>query len=175
MKRRTLSTAATALALLAALALASPAAAQQTAPKPDQWETSLVQIVFLIADREGSSSLDDLPENLRPAVEDIRGFLPFKQYKMLDSGVMRTDRHAILLIDGPKDVDYEVEVRLGPSDGPRRNIQGLRVVEKHDSGKALRQLMESSFSAEIGETVVVGTSKLNGSGQALIALLTLLP
>jgi hypothetical protein len=155
--------------------LIGPAFAQQPAPRPDARETVLVQVIFLTADREGSTALSDLPANVSKAVEDIRDFLPYKKYALLDSAVMRTDGRAAILIDGPKEVDYEVQLRLGRELNGRRNVENFVVLEKHESGKVLRQLMDSSFSAALKETVVVGTSKLNGSGQALIALLTLLP
>ena len=37
------------------------------------------------------------------------------------------------------------------------------------------RLINSSFKIHVGETIVVGTSKLNGGGKALVALLTVVP
>ena len=37
---------------------------------------------------------------------------------------------------------------------------------------AIRWLMDTTFAMRIGETVVVGTSKLNGGSEALVVLLT---
>ena len=36
-------------------------------------------------------------------------------------------------------------------------------------------VIATSFTVSVGETIVVGTSKLNGSGQALIVLFTAMP
>jgi hypothetical protein len=36
-------------------------------------------------------------------------------------------------------------------------------------------VIDTSFTMDVGETVVVGTSRLKGNGKALIALLTAVP
>ncbi len=38
-----------------------------------------------------------------------------------------------------------------------------------------RSVIDTNFSMEIGETVVVGTSRIRGGDKALIALLTAVP
>ncbi len=38
-----------------------------------------------------------------------------------------------------------------------------------------KTLLSSSFAAEVGQTVVVGTSRLNGGDEAMIVLFTALP
>ena len=38
-----------------------------------------------------------------------------------------------------------------------------------------RSIMNTSFTMDLGETVVVGTSRLSGNSKALIALLTAVP
>jgi hypothetical protein len=38
-----------------------------------------------------------------------------------------------------------------------------------------RAMMDTSFAMDVGETVVVGTSRLRGNSRALIALLTAVP
>ena len=40
---------------------------------------------------------------------------------------------------------------------------------------ASKLVMSSSFSADVGQTVVVGTSRLNGGDEALMVLFTALP
>jgi hypothetical protein len=39
-------------------------------------------------------------------------------------------------------------------------------------GVATRKVIDTTFSMNVGETVVVGTSKLNGGEEALVVLLT---
>jgi hypothetical protein len=46
--------------------------------------------------------------------------------------------------------------------------------DKFERGRA-RSIMNTSFTMDIGETVVVGTSRLKGNSKALIALLTAVP
>jgi len=39
-------------------------------------------------------------------------------------------------------------------------------------GVTHRKVMDTTFSMDVGETAVVGTSKLNGGDEALVVLLT---
>ena len=52
-------------------------------------DTRLVQINLLAASKTGSSELSDLPANTRKAIEDIKDFLPFKSYRILDTSLVR--------------------------------------------------------------------------------------
>ncbi len=54
-----------------------------------------------------------------------------------------------------------------------RRIADLKQASAASSTKAAgRAVIDTSFRMDDGETVVVGTSKVKGSGKALIALLT---
>jgi hypothetical protein len=48
----------------------------------------------------------------------------------------------------------------------------LRHSTRTAEGVATREVIDSTFSMNVGETVVVGTSKLNGGEEALVVLLT---
>jgi hypothetical protein len=53
-----------------------------------------------------------------------------------------------------------------------------RQVERRVAAQARagnRPVINTSFSMDVGETVVVGTSRLSGNSKALIALLTAVP
>ena len=52
--------------------------------------------------------------------------------------------------------------------GGRGSTQSLRTVR-------VRPMIDTSFTMDVGETVVVGTSRIAGGDKALIALLTAVP
>ena len=43
---------------------------------------------------------------------------------------------------------------------------------RDESGPHERRILDTTFSMQVGETLVVGTSKLNGDDRALVVLLT---
>lgn len=186
----------------------APAAAQDEVP-----DTKLVQINLLAASKAGTNELSDLPANTRKAIEDIRDFLPFKSYRLLDTSLVRVlvPSHrgspgrgpSKTFMRGPDDTKLEImmSMTLGETDSevfvgrfevspsvmdrlravtlpPEQSGQGdtsapmvAPRADLIDSGS----LISTSFTAEIGQTVVVGSSRLNGGDDALIVLFTALP
>jgi hypothetical protein len=175
-----------------------------------------------------------VPAAARKALTDVKDFLPYKGYRLLDSQwTLCCGRSAIVTrLRGPEDQDYAVE--LNPSNAgngkwsvhfslwePRtidrnssstadleqqqadleKQIEALRKTntDNHPELTTLqmrliavrreleaqrggqrrsmvapgmsRAVIDTSFTMEVGETVVVGTSRLKGD-KALIALLT---
>jgi hypothetical protein len=51
----------------------------------------------------------------------------------------------------------------------------VRPVSPRRAPSASRSIIDTSFAMDVGETVVVGTSRLKGNSRALIALLTAVP
>ena len=188
-------------AALVALVLLAPVAhaiAQTAPPAPPPPKSYLLQVALLVGDRQGPTSLDELPANTRKAVQDVREFLPFQSYRLVDVAVLRSSGEGHARINGPGGEDYEVAFSF---DRVLDDSQELRVrhfavrdrtplpeladVEATSAEaaaayakarqQASRSLIGTSFSVEVGETIVVGTSKLNGDGRALIVLLTAIP
>ena len=52
-------------------------------------------------------------------------------------------------------------------------LMAQKMVKGHEVGQV--HLLGTTFSMKVGETVVVGTSKLNGGSEALVVLLTATP
>ena len=175
------------LALVAlALSLAAlPAAAQQ------ERVSHLVQISLLAAAKTGPSDLADLPENTRQAIEDVRRFLPFKSYRLLDTALIRTNRGARTMLTGPDGREFQAIFSIDPQAAGELLVRSFELVEKvplpappaagssgaraAPASPASRLSLSSSFAAEIGQTVVVGTSRLDGGDQALMVLFTAMP
>ena len=177
------------------LSLAALPAVAQPPPPP----TYLIQVSLLAASKTGPNELADMPANTRQAIEDVRQFLPFKSYRLLDTALVRTDRGARTTLTGPDDREFRaafsfnnqhvVAQRMEKAD--KLLVQQFELVEKYELlpsllvaggergaapvSPASRPVLSSSFAAEIGQTVVVGTSRLNGGDEALIVLFTALP
>jgi hypothetical protein len=249
-----------ALASIAAIPLTMPVAAQQRgrgmlpaqrravavpvavpddgSPRPQAFSVSLV-----LGDMQAVSGPDNVPAAARRALTDVKDFLPYKAYRLLDSQwtlccgrpEMGSSR-IVSRLRGPDDQDYSIELdprnagngkwsvhfslwepraeRIETAVTPMRSLEQQRVELEHQLAELrktngdshpdvvrLRRRLESldsqsvesrrddfarrtltasmprravidtSFTMDVGETVVVGTSRLKGD-KALIALLT---
>jgi hypothetical protein len=221
-------------------------------------------VVLVLGDIQGAAAADDVPLAARKALTDMRDFLPFKSYKLLDAAwVMCCGQLPETLtqaLRGPEDQEYELKLSTSRSGGAqvfvrfalfnhaptreagadshsassrttarriadltdRRELLEKQIQEarkKVDIGIAaggdipkmeleLRRvtreiadltaqleetrrpsargtpvaarmarsaIIDTSFAMDVGETVVVGTSRLKGGSRALIALLTAVP
>ena len=214
-------------------------------------------VVLVLADLKGAPGEDDVPPAARKALLDMKEFLPYRWYRLVDAswilccGNGRTTNR----LRGPEDRDYELELTTQPADQSRLNVQfslhdvadaddespsarsrnrsiaeleravadaktrletaraklapshpdlirlqaelqtaETRLAEAHaaessadrkpaadraararTAGMRPRSIMSTSFTMSLGETVVVGTSRLSGNSKALIALLTAVP
>jgi hypothetical protein len=245
-------------------AFAQPASAMPKKPTPEPVSQGkltpepVIQgfgVVLLLGDTQASSSPDNVPISARKALSDMRDFLPYKSYQVLDvqwtrcCGSPTTSR-----LRGADDQDYELQVRSNPaadgrlfvqfllrepgtgdtldkglSDSHPRSLEAKAEVQKElfmlerelsdlsvqkekaaamvpiggmspeeakrisaqhtlvarriaELRKAVntsapvkregRTVIDTSFGMDVGETVVVGTSRLKGGNRALIAILT---
>jgi hypothetical protein len=155
-------------------------------------------------DGDGKSDVVDanrfegLPRSVRKALEDLGDFLPYRGYKLMDTVLIRTSTRAISAMKGPGGREFSVELRFrpgGPGDETPIVVQGFEVVDKtivpgsstevedpsgvtHRSGMASARpkvIIATSFGMEVGETLVVGSSRLNGGETALVMLVTAMP
>ena len=192
------------IALIAVLVVANGVAGLATAQEPAP-ETRLIQINLLAASKSGDSDLSDLPANTRKAIEDIKDFLPFKSYRILDTSLVRAmvqedrSRPAETYISGPEGEKLQVSVSMTAEKGgtevlvhhfevtpsmrdrffavtPEQQIDpnAPAVAPRADLLDA-GPFISTSFTAKVGQTVVVGSSRLNGGDEAMIVLFTALP
>jgi hypothetical protein len=229
-------------------------------------------VVLVLGDIQGASTTDDVPPAARKALADMRDFLPFKAYRLLDAAWMMCcgqqsssgwGSSQSMVLRGPDESEYELklstsraengrvfvrfsllgggtssevsietaashlsrtttrkiadlkdqasllekqiqeakrkaEVGVAPaSEVPKlevelrrtnREIEDLsaRVAESTArtnrssarasvAPRARTAIIDTTFTMDVGETVVVGTSRLKGGAKALIALLTAVP
>ncbi len=211
-------------------------------------------VVLVQGDLQAVSATDDVPPAARKALADMRDFLPYKSYKLLDAawvlccsghGYPRTIGDVVTQLKGPEDREYELTLSASAMESPRVNVRfflrdvsspppgskpakedeaeiqeaktkiaelevqratlrqkynadhpnvrradselaaARRRLESLERGErtpggprqraAGRGVIDTNFSMDVGETVVVGTSRLRGGSRALIALLTAVP
>jgi hypothetical protein len=157
--------------------------------------TQSFQVLLLAAGAKTGNSGLEVPANAQKALDDVKGFLPFKNYRLLDAVWMRAtqDRLASGRLSVGGGADYEVRLRFRNVGNPKdRNlfVDVFDLIENPGTpkppsaeefgGKAIappanRALIDTSFGLKGGETIVVGTSKVDGAEEALVVLLTAVP
>ena len=156
-------------------------------------ESYMFQTVMLVGSTEGKSDLSGVPANVVEALEDVMQFLPYKNCRLIDASLLRSNGEARGLLKGPDGRDFELmfEFREDQSDSGTLQIRGFgidtlvaqpqdRMITENGKTKiehgppqwVRRNVIATSFTIKVGETIVVGTSKLNGTGEALIVLFT---
>jgi hypothetical protein len=179
----------TALPLAASDAEAPEAPASTPAPSPQPsphgGRTQLFQVILLRGATSGPEELVGLPKNAEKAIHDVRDFLPFKSYKLLDSGLVRIEEgmEGAVRLDGIAPQQYDVRVAWQEK-GAKLSIWHFAVMPVRAKAttplgpgvapEAERPLITTAFSIDVGETIVVGSSKLGGN-QALVILFTAVP
>jgi len=147
------------------------------------------QLVLLLADNATPAVTENVPVKAQKALKDLQDFLPYKSYHLVDMAWLRTSWEASSQITGPKGETYTVDLIVQPTSGPgeRLIVQQFQITEvalmpppgaspgSSPSPRAIRKLLSSTFGMDLGETVVVGTAKMDGPGKALIVLLSALP
>ena len=229
------------LMIVALLLVTTPAWPQPpgTAPASPQTPASSAlqgfSIVLVLGDVQDGAPADNIPAAARAALADLKDFLPYRSYRVLDTAwvlASSATRQAVSSrLQGPDEQGYEItldrmpvgvsSLQVGfemrdPSGNPDRRsaadrgvrlrkqlaqlaeqlrraeaaqnrgeIDGLRqrIIETEFEIDALQEketryapgaatLIDTSFTMSLGETVVVGTSRMRGGSKALIVLLT---
>jgi hypothetical protein len=205
-------------------------------------------VVLVLGDVQGGAVVDTIPPAARKALADLKDFLPYKSYRLLDSGWILGSSHVWQRLRGPDEQEYElylaasapegvdakalrIEFTLREPEMPRpnwvstdaetvirarmaeqlveervkaeqelaaaqekygeqhpevqkrrarvgdlsRQVSDMEMKARALGKRSSGQIINTSFSMDAGETVVVGTSRLRGGDKALIALLTAVP
>ena len=234
-----------------------PGQARPSTPPPQQGQRddsrSRLQpqgfsVVLVLADLTTATAQDDVPPAARRALADMKDFLPYKSYKLLDAAWLlgQGNSGGVTRLRGPEEQEYELRLSAYPvpssngrvqvqfslrdggvehvdtavtRDNERRTTTEMEVKareaeldrlqrelddakKRNDTSQVrslerriasvrdamaltrsaqnrkstpARAIMDTSFAMDVGETVVVGTSRLRGNSRALIALLTAVP
>jgi hypothetical protein len=241
---------AVAYAALASSAYAQTAGAASPEAKPSPGSVPVPQgfsVVLVLGEGQSTTIADNVPQAARKALADMRDFLPYRGYRLLDAQWILGSQRSSTRLRGPEDQDYQLTLRTVQQAGGRvavtfvlqepgsapamlavreadevaarraeqaelqarldkmqNELAAMRAQlgEKHatvlrtaNEIEALKQrvagfeaasirprialdgrgVIDTSFTMDIGETVVVGTSRVRGGDKALIALLTAVP
>ena len=156
-----------------AMLYARQGTAQGAASKPSTANVSLRRFVFTLAmgDMLTTAGSTFTPAAAR-ALADLKDFLPYKRYTLLDTiyqiGPSGPSSQMKGIDDGSK---YELITQGQAHAVPNKTSLRvhLRTVATQDRPPAF--LIDTSFELELGETVVVGTSRIDGN-RALLLLVT---
>ena len=179
---------------------ASPKPAAEAIPRaPVKVEGASPQgysVVLVLGDMQGTSATDgNVPAAARKALADMKDFLPYKSYRLLDAQWILGSQKTISRLRGANDQEYELTLRgiqisggklnvtfrlaepgallaVKPSPDAESREKGTREAAlKEATIRAAHAVIDTTFAMDVGETVVVGTSRVAGE-KALIALLT---
>lgn len=149
--------------VLLACALASTAHAQQPA------QVRGFSVVLLLGEQQGSVPAEGLSPSALRAIADIKEFLPYKGYRVLDTQWVAGSipGSSAGLIRSLDNITLHFQIETWPA--------GVKFRLGTGTGSA-NTLLENSFAIKPGETVVVGTSRVVASrpqgDSAMIVLLT---
>jgi hypothetical protein len=229
------------LATVITLAASTSVAAQPAPVKVAPASAEGYSVVLVLGDVQNASAGDNnVPPAARKALGDMKDFLPYKSYRLLDAQWILGSQRTVSRLRGANDQEYELTLRgvaiaggklsvnfrlaepspivgvkpaadadsragrrasledalraaeaeaerLRTSSGEKRaetvaaSREKIAAIQKElEQEKALRDaasrvggrsIIDTSFTMDVGETVVVGTSRVAGD-KALIALLT---
>jgi len=152
---------------------------------------SAFSLVLVVGEMQGTTS-NDVPEAARKALDELKAFLPFKSYRLYDSGVIGAPSEnygATLRLRGQEvrgQAAQLFEVTMARQrNSPTLDVAMREVATVQNIGSTAKttaataeswanSLMSASVRLRSGETVVVGTSRIKGD-TALVLLITGLP
>jgi hypothetical protein len=145
-----------------------------------------LQILLLAAGTKPAATGLEVPENAQKALADLKKFLPFKSYQLIDAAWLSATEGQVARgrLAGSGGAAYQVRLRFrstGNAEAPSLFVdvfelgQEIVVTMKEGPHYGNRDLIQTTFSLKVGETIVVGTSKADGADGALVVLLTAVP
>jgi len=140
---------------------------------PAKEEAAGFSVALLLAPGKPGSPVEGLSADEMKAVQDASALLPYKSFQRLDSVFVRGPQGGLVRLQGPAGREYSAKVAAGSTyyDGVWYLNVAIDVTDSSSAGSVLK----SEFRINLGETVIVGTSRVNGSDQALVLLLTAVP
>jgi hypothetical protein len=135
--------------------------------------TQTFHLVLLAAGNKDGPA-PELAAGARKALDDMKGFLPFKSYRVVDTALVRVIRDEMVQarVLGPSGSNATLMLRFssGGADGKKLFVNTFNLSDEK-SGR----LIQTAFSMDVGESIVVGTSSVSGSEEALVTILTAVP
>ena len=157
--------------------------ARALAREDRQPRTHGFQILLLAANLKPGGGGQEVPANVQKALADLKGFLPYKSYEVLDTAWLSgtQDRGMEAKLVDRQGAGYEVILQFHDTGSPEDHTLFADVFRlkaeafKVPGSPEVRpggSLIDTSFGVKEGETLVVGTSKTTGSNEAVVVLVT---
>ncbi|MEE8587001.1 MAG: hypothetical protein V3T83_19335 [Acidobacteriota bacterium] len=133
-----------------------------------------LQFYLLKGMRGGMATPQPLPDHIRSIVGEIASLTEFKSFELIASPQVRTQEGHGVRIQGGQSLPYEINIgNLRLHSQERLQVQEFHVWLNTGGGPRSAISLRTSFEIGDGETVVLGTSDLEGgSGEALVTLVT---
>ena len=144
---------------------------QQAPQNRMTFENSLLRgfvVTLVLGEIEAGRSSGTLPPAATKALTDLQDFLPYKSYRPLDTVWMMglNGPHQFLLGQNGKKHEFVMQSTLISATALK--VDMLRL---WDAGPPLAALIDTNFNLNVGETIAVGTSRID-STSGLILLVT---
>jgi hypothetical protein len=170
------------VSLTAVLALGANLQAQTAPQAGTTVSTQGFSVVLLLGEPQGSIPSEGLSTPAKKALADIKEFLPYKGYRVLDTqwvaGSDFGDSQG--KIHGVNDQEYVFTIATtpkrpsAPPGTPEAALARAHFQLGVPTPGPFAPVLDNSFNIRVGETVVVGTSGLQ-SDKALVVLVTAVP
>ena len=149
--------------------------------------TQSFRVILLRADQSGT--MPEVPADAVAALEDLRSMLPYSGFEIIDSGWLRTSSAGSTTLGEAGSFRVDLMFSGDPRQSGALLIEGFELRhsqvfwENLDGANGAtpqahladaKNVLSSQFGINVGETVVVGTSRMNGAGDAIVVLLTAL-
>lgn len=153
----------------------------------DRPVTQSFQITLLAAGDRQSAGGSEMAPAVRKAVDDLRELVPYEGYEVLDTLWLRGTPGNFMRgrLVGRNGVGHEVMLRFrvlgGPGsrdlfvDGFSLNEESARIPVPDGGTRGPRRVLDTSFNLMNGQTIVIGTSLLDGGEESLVVLMTAVP
>jgi hypothetical protein len=160
------------LALLCVVVSGTSGPAQGASPqKPPQQDGFHIVLVLAQAKEDPAPPSMALPAGVAKALKDASEFLPFKYFSVQDQAVLRgTTSEQSIRLRGPLSLHYLLTLSSVPAHDATLFVR-VRLVDTTWTASGQQEVLATGFPVRLGETVVVGTSKVAG-GKAIVLLLT---
>lgn len=140
-----------------------------------------IQFVLRLVEADNGPKAGPVPAEIRSVVKQIQEVLRYNQFKVIDQAFLaiEANRESSIQVGGQDGytVDLSTQMEEGRSNSVRLTFHLYRK-EKVDSGQKGTRFVKHTLVATTveltdGETAVLGASKINGNGKALITVVSM--
>ncbi|HKV07815.1 MAG TPA: hypothetical protein VJ725_06745 [Thermoanaerobaculia bacterium] len=150
--------------------------------------TQSFQITLLAAGDKPGAPGPDLAPGVRKAIDELRGLVPYECFEVLDTLWLRGTAGDLMRgrLVGRNEIGHQLTLHFRALGGPGSQdlfVDGFSLTEEPGNNlqmpgggtRGSRRVLDTSFGLKSGQTLVIGTSKLDGGEESMVVLLTAVP